>query len=157
MTQAEAVSDLIASETEEAARAAHSSLVGEFSKLVSGFIDRVVSVRVLVESSIDFSDEDGVVFDKEARSSLIPSIQKEVDSLEFLVESSKEGARLREGIKISLIGPPNSGKSTLLNLLSKEDVAIVSDMPGTTRDVLRVKLNLGGILCEFSDLSLIHI
>ncbi len=151
MTQAEAVSDLIASETEEAARAAHNSLVGEFSKLVNGVIDRVVSVRVLVESSIDFSDEDGVVFDKEARSSLIPSIQKEVDSLEFLVESSKEGARLREGIKISLIGPPNSGKSTLLNLLSKEDVAIVSDMPGTTRDVLRVKLNLGGILCEFSD------
>ena len=151
MAQAEAVSDLIASETKEAARAAHSSLVGEFSGLVSGVIDRLVSFRVLVESSIDFVDEDGVVLDNKARSALVPSIKKEVKSLRSLVESSKEGARLREGIKISLIGPPNSGKSTLLNLLSKEDVAIVSDVPGTTRDVLRVRLNLGGVLCELSD------
>jgi len=110
-----------------------------------------VSFRVLVESSIDFVDEDGVVLDNKARSSLVPSIKKEVRSLRSLVESSKEGARLREGIKISLIGPPNSGKSTLLNLLSKEDIAIVSDVPGTTRDVLRVRLNLGGVLCELSD------
>lgn len=151
MAQAEAVSDLIASETKEAARAAHNSLVGEFSRLVSGVIDRLVSFRVLVESSIDFVDEDGVVLDNKARSALVPSIKKEVKSLRSLVESSKEGARLREGIKISLIGPPNSGKSTLLNLLSKEDVAIVSDVPGTTRDVLRVRLNLGGVLCELSD------
>ena len=151
MTQAEAVSDLIASETEEAARAAHNSMVGEFSRLVGRVIDKLVSFRVLVESSIDFVDEDGVIFDNKARSSLVPSIKKEVGSLRSLVESSKEGARLREGVKISLIGPPNSGKSTLLNLLSKEEVAIVSDVPGTTRDVLRVRLNLGGVLCELSD------
>ena len=136
LAQAESVADLIAAQTSSALVAASSSLSGDFSELINKTIDGVVDVRVVVEACLDFSDEESVSVFDEKKSFVRQGI---LDSLGVVI-----------------LGPPNCGKSTLLNALAKEDVAIVSNTPGTTRDLLRVVLDLGGLPVEFIDTAGLH-
>ena len=151
LTQAESVADLIAAQTTSALVAAHSSLSGEFSRLINKTIDKVIAARVLVEACLDFSDEESVSVFESTKQEIVLCIQKGVDAVSLLLEGSRVGSKMREGLRVVILGPPNCGKSTLLNRLAREEVAIVSDSPGTTRDLLRVTLDLGGLPVEFVD------
>ena len=148
LAQAESVADLISAESSEAAKAALSSLKGEFSSAINSVIDNIVSVRLHVEANLDFPDEElGETFSQD----VIELLQKTRNDISGLIVSSKSGAVLREGAKVAIVGPPNSGKSTLVNALSGEDLSIVSDIPGTTRDPIRTKINLSGFILEIVD------
>tara|TARA_B100001123_G_scaffold424545_2_gene536194 strand:- start:2196 stop:3518 length:1323 start_codon:yes stop_codon:yes gene_type:complete len=151
LTQAESVADLIAAQTSSALVAANSSLSGSFSSLINRTIDEVVGVRVVVEACLDFSDEESVSAFEEKRSLVRQGVVESLRVVGSLLDSSRVGSKMREGLGVVILGPPNCGKSTLLNALAKEDVAIVSDTPGTTRDLLRVVLDLGGLPVEFTD------
>ena len=151
LAQAESVADLIAAQTSSAVVAASSSLSGEFSNVINRSIDRLIEVRVLVEACLDFSDEDSILVFDEKKGVVEASLREEIEALEVLVKGSLLGAKMRDGVRVVILGPPNCGKSTLLNYLAKEDVAIVSGDPGTTRDLLRVSLDLGGLPVEFVD------
>ena len=151
LAQAESVADLIAAQTTSALVAAHSSLSGEFSRLVNKTIDKVVAARVLVEACLDFSDEESVSVFEDRKQEIRLGIKGGVDDVSLLLDGSRVGSKMREGLRVVILGPPNCGKSTLLNRLAREDVAIVSDSPGTTRDLLRVTLDLGGLPVEFVD------
>ena len=151
LAQAESVADLIAAQTTSALVAAHSSLSGEFSRLVNKTIDKVIAARVLVEACLDFSDEESVSVFEDRKQEIRLGIRGGVDDVSLLLDGSRVGSKMREGLRVVILGPPNCGKSTLLNRLAREDVAIVSDSPGTTRDLLRVTLDLGGLPVEFVD------
>ena len=151
LAQAESVADLIAAQTTSALVAAHSSLSGEFSRLVNKTIDKVVAARVLVEACLDFSDEESVSVFEDRKQEIRLGIKGGLDDVSLLLDGSRVGSKMREGLRVVILGPPNCGKSTLLNRLAREDVAIVSDSPGTTRDLLRVTLDLGGLPVEFVD------
>ncbi len=131
--------------------AAHSSLSGEFSRLINKTIDKVIAARVLVEACLDFSDEESVSVFENTKQEIVLCIQRGVDAVSLLLEGSRVGSKMREGLRVVILGPPNCGKSTLLNRLAREEVAIVSGSPGTTRDLLRVTLDLGGLPVEFVD------
>ena len=148
LAQAESVSDLILAQSKEATKAALSSLKGDFSVKINSTIDRLTLLRVHLEASLDFPDEE---VEEQAVSEMVVSLKKEVSLLSALLESSERGSLLREGFKISIIGPPNSGKSTLLNLLSQEEASIVTNEPGTTRDPIKRVVNLLGYKVEFVD------
>ena len=151
LAQAESVADLIAAQTSSALVAASSSLSGAFSALVNKTIDGVVGVRVVVESCLDFSDEESVSVFGEQKALVRKGVVESLGVVGSLLDASRVGSKMREGLGVVILGPPNCGKSTLLNALAKEDVAIVSDVPGTTRDLLRVVLDLGGLPVEFVD------
>ena len=156
IAQAESVADLIAAQTSSAVVAASASLSGEFSGVINETIDRLIEIRVLVEACLDFSDEDSVaVFDEESGTVKF-ALKKEIEDLEKILKGSLLGSKMRDGVRVVILGPPNCGKSTLLNYLAKEDVAIVSDDPGTTRDLLRVTMDLGGLPVEFVDTAGLH-
>lgn len=156
LAQAESVADLIEAKTASAVVSANSSLVGEFSRSINRAIDSLVESRVLVEACLDFSDEDSVALLKDK----IPLIKEKtlevLGFVESLLQVSGVGLRMREGVRVVLLGPPNSGKSTLINRLAKEDVAIVSENPGTTRDLVKVNLDLGGLPVELVDTAGLH-
>tara|TARA_Y100000590_G_scaffold133925_1_gene153168 strand:- start:14371 stop:15693 length:1323 start_codon:yes stop_codon:yes gene_type:complete len=156
LAQAESVADLIAAKTSSAVVSANSSLVGDFSKLVNKAIDSLVDSRVLVEACLDFSDEDSVALLENKIPSVREGVMEVLGTIESLLKVSLVGAKMREGLRVVVLGPPNSGKSTLINRLAKEDVAIVSQTPGTTRDLLRVDLDLGGLPVEFVDTAGLH-
>jgi tRNA modification GTPase len=148
LVQAEAVADLIASASEKAARAAHRSLEGTFSKAVDDIHQALVELRVWVEAALDFPDEDvdfladGQVADRAG------ALRTRLDSL---LQRAATGRLLTDGVRIAIIGPPNAGKSSLLNALAERDAAIVTDIPGTTRDVLRETITLAGMPVVLSD------
>ena len=156
LAQAESVADLIAAQTSSALVAASSSLSGAFSALVNKTIDGVVGVRVVVEACLDFSDEESVSVFDEQKTLVRKGLVESLGVVGSLLDASRLGSKMREGLGVVLLGPPNCGKSTLLNALAKEDVAIVSDAPGTTRDLLRVVLDLGGLPVEFVDTAGLH-
>ena len=148
LTQAEAIADLVDAQTEEQRRQALAQYDGALAELYEGWRARLIMALGRAEAAIDFSD-DGVgeaEFDaaREAAIHLSQEIQAHLDD-------AGRGEALREGVRLAIIGPPNAGKSSLLNTLAKRDAAIVSDMPGTTRDVIEVHLDLGGVLVIAAD------
>jgi tRNA modification GTPase len=142
LTEAEALSDLIASETEAQRRLALANADGRQHTLYAGWRARLLHARAMIEAELDFSDEGDVP------GSVAAAVWGDVVALRAEMEGHLAGFRaaeiVREGFRVAIVGAPNAGKSSLLNYLAGRDVAIVSDEPGTTRDVLEVSLDLGG-------------
>ena len=148
LVQAEAISDLINSASENAARAAVKSLSGDFSKRISELADKIIRLRIYVEASIDFPEEE-IDFLSEGQVSL--KAGNILEELEELLASSKQGVLLKEGIRVVIAGRPNVGKSSLLNRLLGYDRAIVTALAGTTRDALAEQVTLRGLPVTFVD------
>lgn len=148
LVQAEAVADLIHAHSLQAARSAMRSLQGDFSKAVQGIVSDVIGLRVFVESMIDFPEE---AIEAVHAATIKASLQTLVQALEALLTRAEQGARLTRGARVMIMGLPNAGKSSLLNALSAQDAAIVTDIPGTTRDIVRSSTNLEGMIIELLD------
>jgi tRNA modification GTPase len=148
LAQAESVADLIDANTAEAARSAVRSLLGEFSAAIHGMVDELVNLRMLVEAMLDFPEEDVEAIDLERRDALLNGIRSR---LQLTLGTAKQGSLLREGAHVAIAGQPNVGKSSLLNRLAGEEVALVSDTPGTTRDVIRQAIQIRGVPLHIMD------
>ncbi len=148
LTQAEAIADLIAADSEAGARAALRSLEGAFGDAVRALVDGVIRLRVHVEAAIDFSDEE---IDFLADEAVAIQLRDLIDQLAALRAQAGQGRVLRDGMQVVLAGPPNAGKSSLLNALTETDTAIVTDIPGTTRDLLREHLHIDGMPLHIID------
>lgn len=148
LAQAEAIADLIDAASTQAARAARRSLEGAFSGEVEALVDGVTELRVWVEAALDFPDEDvDFLADGQVRARLA-DLQSELAALRARAET---GRILTDGIRVAIVGRPNAGKSSLLNVLSRRDAAIVTEIPGTTRDVLRETISLAGVPVVLAD------
>jgi tRNA modification GTPase len=148
LVQAEAIADLIDSGSDAAARAAQRSLQGLFSRQVHDLQQELTSLRVFVEAAIDFPDEE---IDFLAESDINERVKSAERHVAQLLESARQGRLLRDGIVLAIVGRPNAGKSSLLNALSGQDRAIVTEIPGTTRDVLREQIDIEGIPVHVAD------
>jgi tRNA modification GTPase len=148
LTQAEAVADLISSRTRQSVRSAQKSLKGIFSERIDALVEELTELRVYVEASIDFVDEeidfltDGII---EKR------LLNLIERLNEIQNTAQQGQLLRDGMSVVLAGKPNAGKSSLLNALAGSDVAIVSEIAGTTRDLLREQIQLDGMPLHIID------
>lgn len=134
LAQAEAIADLIDASSSQAARLALRSLQGEFSREIQAITEKIIQLRIYIEAAIDFTDEE---IDFLADAALTRQMQSIINDLQQIQRNARQGSFLREGITAVIAGAPNVGKSSLLNQLSGKDLAIVTDIPGTTRDVLR--------------------
>jgi tRNA modification GTPase len=148
LAQAEAVADLIASNTEASQNAALHTMRGGFSSVLSALRERLIRFGALIELELDFSQEDVEFADRKAFEDLIGEM---IDTTSKLVASFKLGNVIRNGVSVAIVGRPNAGKSTLLNTLLNENRAIVSDIPGTTRDTIEEIINIDGILFRLID------
>lgn len=142
LAQAESVADLIDASSEEAAKSAMRSLQGEFSRAVHEIVESLINLRMLVEACIDFPDEDVDFLEAADALGKLAQIQ---ERLRRLFASSKQGSLLREGVHVVLVGQPNVGKSSLLNQLAGDEIAIVTPVAGTTRDTVREEIEIQGV------------
>ena len=148
LAQAEAVADLIAARSESQARAAQRSLEGEFSGRVQALVDIVVRLRVEVEAAIDFAED---ASESASREVLARLFAEAAATLDALLAATRRGVRLTDGLHAVIVGEPNVGKSSLMNALAGNDRAIVTDIPGTTRDVLRESIAFDGVELVLAD------
>src|SRR5210317_2113404 len=148
LVQAEAIADLIGSGTAQAARAALRSLSGAFSKAVDALAEQLVQLRMHVEAAIDFPEEEIDFLSDEA---LQQRLGECATAFETLLAEARQGRVLRDGFQVVIVGKPNAGKSSLLNLLSGQEAAIVTEVAGTTRDVLREQIDVDGLAVELVD------
>lgn len=148
LTQVEAIADLINASSEEAVRSAVASLQGEFSNAIHQLVDHITQLRVYVEAAIDFPEEEiDFLSDGKVGASLIEII----DQLKIVKAKAKQGAILREGMTVVIAGKPNVGKSSLLNALAERESAIVTEIAGTTRDLLREYIHIDGMPLHIID------
>jgi len=148
LAQAEAIADLIAAESHEAARAAIHSLNGEFSEEINNLVEQLTKLRIHVEAALDFPEEEiDFLADKVIENSLTAVKEK----LQQVKASAKQGRLLKEGMTVVIAGKPNAGKSSLLNQLAGQETAIVTDIPGTTRDILREHIQIDGLPLHIID------
>ncbi|EAQ97603.1 tRNA uridine-5-carboxymethylaminomethyl(34) synthesis GTPase MnmE [Congregibacter litoralis] len=148
LVQAEAIADLISSSTEAAARSASRSLTGSFSVQVDALLEQLIRLRVFIEAAIDFPEEE---IDFIAESDVLERLETLASSINALLKSARRGRTLRDGLKLVIAGAPNAGKSSLLNQLAEQDSAIVTDIPGTTRDLLREHIQIDGLPLHIVD------
>lgn len=148
LAQAESVADLIDAATGEAARCAVRSLQGAFSARIGDLARSLTELRALVEATLDFPEDELDFLGQPEAESRLAEVQGKLDAV---LEASRQGRLLREGVRIVLAGQPNVGKSSLLNWLAGEDLAIVTDIPGTTRDAIRETIDLGGVPAHIID------
>ncbi len=142
LTQAEAVADLIHAETEAQKQLALNQMGGALSNLYQSWAEKLVRALAYAEAQIDFAEED--LPDDEVKAHITPVLNEIQSAIQMHLNDGNRGEILREGIKIAIIGAPNAGKSSLINALAKREIAIISDIAGTTRDVLEVHLDLNG-------------
>jgi tRNA modification GTPase len=148
LTQAEAVADLIASNTEASRNAALQNIRGGFSNILSALREELIKFSALIELELDFSEEDVAFADRKQLNLLIEKLKS---TTAILLQSFSLGNVIKNGVQVAIIGKPNAGKSTLLNTLLNENRAIVSDIAGTTRDTIEEILNIDGILFRLID------
>jgi tRNA modification GTPase len=148
LAQAEAIADLINASTERAARSAQRSLQGEFSRQIDALVEELVQLRQYVEAAIDFVDED---IDFLAEGAIEQKLQALRQRLEVIQSTARQGRLLRDGLTLVIVGKPNVGKSSLLNQLAGRDAAIVTDIAGTTRDLLREYIQIDGLPLHIVD------
>ncbi len=148
LAQAEAIADLIDAGSEQAARSALRSLRGEFSARINELVEKVTELRMYVESAIDFPEEE---IDFLADGEVQRRLDEIITALASVMVAAQQGALLKEGMTVVIAGPPNAGKSSLHNQLAGQESAIVTDIAGTTRDVLREQINLDGMPLHIID------
>jgi tRNA modification GTPase len=148
LVQAEAIADLINAGTTQAARAALRSLSGAFSTAVEALAEQLIRLRLHVEAAIDFPEEEVDFLSDEL---LHNRLGECAEAFALLQAKAKQGRVLRDGFQVVIVGRPNAGKSSLLNLLSGEDTAIVTEVAGTTRDILREQIDIDGLAVELVD------
>ncbi|NLA89447.1 MAG: tRNA uridine-5-carboxymethylaminomethyl(34) synthesis GTPase MnmE [Alcaligenaceae bacterium] len=148
LAQAEAVADLIDASSESAARSAMASLSGEFSRLVNDLADSIIYLRMLVEATLDFPEEEIEFLEKY---DAVPQLEALQEKLRHILQVSEQGMILREGLHVVLAGQPNVGKSSLLNALAGDEVAIVTPIAGTTRDRVVQQIHLNGVPLHIVD------
>ena len=148
LLQAEAIADLVEASSTQAARSAMRTLKGVFSAKIHQLVAAITSIRVNVEAAIDFSDEDiDIMSDAGVEQAMLEAKERLAD----IFQEAQQGVLLKEGLNIVIAGAPNAGKSSLLNALAGIDAAIVTDIPGTTRDVLRQEISLAGLPMHIYD------
>lgn len=148
LAQAEAIADLIDASTEAAARSAGRSLSGAFSQEIHTLRDALIRLRMLVEATLDFPEEEIDFLQKADAQGQLASLQVQLGAVQ---QRARQGALLREGIKVVIAGQPNAGKSSLLNALAGAELAIVSPIPGTTRDVVSQTIQIHGVPLHVAD------
>ncbi len=154
LAEAEAVADLINAQSEEAAKSAMKSLQGYFSKEVNLLVEELIKLRLYVEAAIDFPEEE---IDFLTNSHVLKNSEDLLKNLQKLLHQAKKGELLQTGMSVVLAGRPNAGKSSLLNLLSGKDSAIVTPIPGTTRDVLKESIAIEGVPLHILDTAGIRV
>ena len=148
LTQAEAIADLINSSSEQAARCALHSLQGDFSKLVHQMVNDTIHLRMYVEAAIDFPEEE---IDFLADEKVVNDLKAIIAQVAQVKNKAQQGSIIREGMRVVIAGRPNAGKSSLLNQLAGQESAIVTEVPGTTRDILREHIQIDGLPLHIID------
>ncbi len=148
LAQAEAIADLIEATSEQAARSALHSLQGDFSRRINELVEELIRLRIYVEAAIDFPEEE---IDFLSDGKVAGDLYAVIDRLARVQQEARQGALLREGMKVVIAGRPNAGKSSLLNALAGRESAIVTEIAGTTRDVLREHIHIDGMPLHIID------
>jgi tRNA modification GTPase len=148
LAQAESVADLIDASTAEAAHCAVRSLQGEFSQRIAAMVRSLIELRMLVEATLDFPEEEIEFLEQAKVTDRLADLRRQ---LAAVLAASRQGSLLREGIHVVIAGEPNVGKSSLMNCLAGEELAIVTDIPGTTRDAIRQTINVHGVPLHMVD------